>query len=103
MFAREEQQDIGRTGRPQTPSDGDLFGAPLTEQPAYGDIFSSLAGFASEPDLPVSGARSPIPCPGMRPPLHLNRLSNLQKGKLADDESSLTVSDPAEALSSVAS
>lgn len=83
MFKRKKQQNLGKLGQPQTPADGDLFGPPLMEQPAYGDIFSSLAGFTSEPDAPVPGAAMPpIPLRTTRPSLHLNRLSNVQKALL---------------------
>jgi len=83
MFKRKKQQDLGKPGQPQTPPDGDLFGAPLMGQPAYGDIFSSLAGFTSEPDVPAPGAmRPPIPLRTTRPSLHLNRLSNVQRALL---------------------
>ena len=87
MFRRKKKQNREEPGQPQGPSDGDLFGVPLTEQPDYGEVFSSLAGFASEfipseepPQRgPAAGARPEIPIRPNRLPLHLDHLSNVQK------------------------
>jgi tetratricopeptide (TPR) repeat protein len=79
MFGRKKQPGRGRAKQPQTPSDGDLFGIPLDDQPAYRDIFSSLADFSSEPAPPLSGEMPSVPLPARRPPVHLNRLSTAQK------------------------
>jgi tetratricopeptide (TPR) repeat protein len=79
MFRRKKQPSREEPGQPQTPPDGDLFGRPMAEQPAYGDIFSSLTHFASEPEPPAPAPVTPIPLRSMRPSLHLNRLSNAQK------------------------
>lgn len=79
MFGRKKQSNRGEPGQPHTPSDGDLFGLPMAEQPGYDDVFSSLANFASEPEPPVPAAPRPIPLRAGRPSLHLNRLSNVQK------------------------
>lgn len=79
MFGRKKQPGRGRAKQPQTPSDGDLFGIPLDDQPAYRDIFSSLVDFSSEPAPPPPGEMPSLPLPARRPPVHLNRLSAAQK------------------------
>jgi tetratricopeptide (TPR) repeat protein len=79
MFGRKKQPGRGHAQQPQTPSDGDLFGIPLADQPAYRDIFSALPDFSSEPVPPPSLATPPIPLPLRRPSMHLDRLSKVQK------------------------
>jgi tetratricopeptide (TPR) repeat protein len=80
MFGRKKKQPgRGHAKQSQMPSDGDLFGIPLADQPAYRDIFSSLADFSSEPSPLPPDAMPSIPLPAGRPPLQLNRLSNVQK------------------------
>jgi tetratricopeptide (TPR) repeat protein len=51
---------------PPTPSDGETFGTPFSQEPVQGDIFSSLAEFASEPDPAGRGSVQTVP-PGKRP------------------------------------
>lgn len=79
MFRRKKQANRGELGQTHMPPDGDLFGVPMAEQPAYDDLFSSPVGFASEPAPPVPAAPRPIPFRRAYPSVHLNRLSNIQK------------------------
>jgi tetratricopeptide (TPR) repeat protein len=79
MFKKKKQPSRGEPRQPQMPSDGDLFGIPMGEQPDLGDIFSSQINFAAEPDVPVPPAVKPVPVHIARPPLHLNHLSKTQK------------------------
>lgn len=87
MFRKEKNQDRENEGQPQMPSDDDLFVAPLVEEPEAGDVFSSLAGFAGEsfpeetPESRMSRPATPPPIPlhPSRLPLHLDRLSSVQK------------------------
>ncbi|MEN6576844.1 MAG: hypothetical protein ABFD90_10920 [Phycisphaerales bacterium] len=87
MFRKKKNQDREEPRQPQTPSDGDLFGAPLAEQPADSDVFSSLAGFEPEP-FPAEAQERRGTYPAARPaisfrpsylPLHLDHLSSVQK------------------------
>ena len=79
MLGRKKQQDHGKKDASRTPSDGEIFGTPPAEQPGYGDVFSSSAAFASEPDPFGSRALPQIPLRPRRLPAHLSHLSSVQK------------------------
>jgi len=61
------------------PSEGDLFGLPMGDQPEDNDVFSSLVSFTAEPEPPVPNAAPPIRLHPGRPSLHLDRFSTTQK------------------------
>ncbi|HNS20015.1 MAG TPA: tetratricopeptide repeat protein [Sedimentisphaerales bacterium] len=87
MFRKKAQPNREGKGQPQTPSEGDLFGVPLPEQPEYGDVFSSHVEFGAEfvpsDALPHRGRGlhplPEIPVRTSRLPVHLSRLSKTQK------------------------
>ncbi|MGE5294683.1 MAG: tetratricopeptide repeat protein [Solirubrobacterales bacterium] len=79
MFRRKKPLDAKQAAGPQTPSDGDLFGVPLADQPSLGDIFSSIGEFSPEPEPSAPRAVPPVPLPTRHFPSQLNRLSTVQK------------------------
>lgn len=86
MFRRKRQPDRDQQGQSPQPSDEEIFGSPLAGGPIDGDLFASNSvppaesheGSASPFSHADRGTLPRIPTPARRPPLHWNRLSNVQ-------------------------